>query len=167
MAERQVVVDQEKINYEGLFLIKDLIKIVYDWANDKGYVPLEPRHTEVIKDNIKTVEIDFTPYKKVTDFAKNLFQIKLTCSDITEVVIEQEGKRKKIDQGKVQIVFTAWLETDYEQRWETKPIFYILRTAFEKYVYTPFLSGYRDAIRTDTTTLQDQFKSYLNLYKYV
>ena len=167
MSEKQVVIDQERITYEGLFLVKDLIKIFYEWANDKGYVPLEPRHMETVKDNVKHVEIDFTPGKKVTDFSKNVFLIKLICSDVTDVVIEQEEVRKKLNQGKVQLIFSAWLETDYEHRWETKPIFYVLRTFFEKYVYTPFVSGYFAAIRADIKALQDQYKAYLNLYKYV
>ncbi len=167
MAEKQTIIDQERITYEGLFLVKDLIKLFYDWANDKGYVPMEPKHTEVVKDNVKSVEIDFAPFKKVTDFSKNVFNIKLVCSEVTDVVVDQEGVRKKLNQGKVQLVFSATLETDYERRWEFKPVFYVLRTLFEKYVYTPFLSGYKDAIRADMNVLQDQYRAYLNLYKYV
>ena len=72
-----------------------------------------------------------------------------------------------MNQGKVQLIFSASLETDYESRWEFKPVFYVLRTLFEKYVYTPFISGYKDAIRADMNVLQEQYRTYLNLYKYV
>lgn len=167
MAERQIVVDKERITYEGLFLVKDLIKIFYDWSGDKGYIPIETRHVEVAKEDGKTVEIDFNPFKKVTDFSKNVFQIKLMCTGVTDVVVEQEGQRKKLNQGKVQLIFTCWLETDYEHRWETKPLFYVIRTFFEKYVYGRFVAGYHTAIKNDVKTLQDSYKAYLNLYKYV
>ena len=167
MAERQLVVDKERISYEGLFLVKDLIKLFYEWCSNKGYVPIESKHSEVTKDDGKYVEIDFDPFKKVTDFSKNVFKIKLLCSNVTDIIMEQEGQKKKLNQGKIQLVFTGWLETDYEHRWETKPIFYVIRTFFEKYVYGRFVAGYHTAIKKDLKELQDSYKAYLNLYKYV
>jgi len=122
---------------------------------------------EAVKEEGKHIEVDFRPFKKVTDFSKNLFEIKLLCSGVTDVVVEQDGQKKKLNQGKVQLVFTGWLETDYEHRWETKPLFYVIRTLFEKFVYGRFVAGYHSAIRRDMNELMDSYKSYLNLYKYV
>ncbi len=167
MAERELVVDHEKLTYEGVFLVKDLVKLFYEWCDNKGYFPVETRHVETVKEGAKHVEIDFEPFKKVTDFSKNLFRIKLLCSEIKDVVVEEEGKKKKLNQGKIQLIFSAWLETDYESRWETKPIFYVLRTFFEKYIYGRFVAGYHAAIRRDINELIDSYKGYLNLYKYV
>lgn len=167
MVERQVLSGPERITYEGLFDVKELIQLYYDWSSDKGYVPVETRHTEAAKKEGKYIEADYKPFKKVTDYIKNVFAIRMILSDVKDVVVEQDGTKKKLQQGKIQLVFQAWLETDYESRWEMKPLFYVLRTVFEKYIYTPFISGYQKEAKEDLELLKNNYKSYLNLYKYV
>jgi hypothetical protein len=66
-------------------------------------------------------------------------------------------------QGQLRVTFDSWLETDYESRWETTPVFYVLRSLFEKYVYVPYLSGFIKGVRDDTMMLKDQLKGFLNL----
>lgn len=167
MAERQLIIDHQRITYEGLFLIKDILKTFNEWAGDKGYAPVEVKHTEGNKPDGRYIEADYRPFKKVTDYIKNIIHLRIICSEIKDVIIEQEGTKKKMQQGKVQLIITAWLETDYEHRWETKPIFYVLRTIFEKYIYTPFLTTYTQTLKDDTNLLQDHYKGYFNMYKYI
>lgn len=166
MAERRLIIDKERISYEGLFSVKEVLDTVNEWIFDKGYVPLEKKHTESVKESGKFVEIEMSPFKKVTDYAKNILVLRIVCSDLKEVTVDIEGKKKKLNQGKLQIVFDGYLETDYEGRWEHKPIFYVIRTIFEKYVYTPFLSSFEKNLRTDILLLKNNIKGYLNLFQY-
>lgn len=166
MAERRLIVDKERVNYDGLFSAKEVLDIVMTWIKDKGYWPVDKKHTESVKADGRFIEIEMWPYKKVTDYAKNIIVIRIVCSDLKDVVIEIEGKKKKLNQGRLQVVFDAYLETDYEHKWENKPIFYVLRTVFEKYVFTPFLSGFEKNLKADVTHLKNNIKGYLNLVQY-
>ncbi len=166
MGERRLIIDKDRVTYDGLFSLKEVIDIIYTWLKDKGYWPIDKKHIESIKSDGKFVEIETWPYKKVTDYAKNIIAIRILCTELKEVVVEIEGKKKKLNQGKLQVIFDAYLETDYEARWETKPIFYLLRTVFEKYVYTPFLSSFESNLRADETHLKTQIKGYLNLFQF-
>lgn len=166
MAERRLIVDKERISYDGLFSAKEFLDIVMTWLSDKGYFPIEKKHTESVKTDGKSVEIEMLPYKKVTDYAKNIIMIRILGSELKDVVVEIDGKKKKLNQGRLQVVLDGYLETDYEHRWETKPIFYFLRMVFEKYVYTPFLSGFEQNLRKDVNNLKSSLKGYLNLFQF-
>ena len=166
MPERRLVVDKERITYEGLFSVKEVMDIILSWLSDKGYLPIDKHHKESVKPEGKFIEFESWPYKKVTDYAKNIIVIRLICTELKDVAIDVEGKKKKLNQGKLQIVFDAYLETDYEARWETKPVFYVIRLMFEKYVYTPFLSGFERNLKNDVYHLKSQIKGYLNLFQY-
>ena len=166
MAERRLIVDKERVNYDGLFSAKEVLDIVMTWIKDKGYWPVDKKHTESVKADGRYIEVEMWPYKKVTDYAKNIIVIRIVCSDLKDVVVEIDGRKKKLNQGKLQVVFDAYLETDYEHKWETKPVFYFLRTVFEKYVFTPFLSGFERNLKGDVTHLKNNIKGYLNLVQY-
>jgi hypothetical protein len=166
MVERRPVIEQERIEYEGLFKVKEVYQLLYDWMSDKGYVPVEKRVTESVTKSGKHIEVELEPYKKYTDYAKSVVRVKLHCSNVTDVEVTVEGHKRKMQKGKVQVSFDSWLETDYEHRWESQPVFYVLRTMFEKYVYAPFIGGFYKGVRDDTLHLKEQVKSYLNLTRF-
>ncbi len=166
MVEREPIIDKERITYEGLFSFAELIKLLQDWMSTKGYVPIEKSAVETIKQDGKYVEYWFAPFKKVTDYAKNLLWIRIIGTGLKEKEVEKDNKKVMLVEGKIQIVLDAFLETDWEGRWEAKPLFYVLRTVWEKYVYKPFLSGFQENIKKDATDLKNQMKAFLNLYKY-
>ena len=166
MAERLTVVDKERLNYDGLFNAKDLFAVMQAWATDRGYWLIEKKHGEAIKPEGKYVDMDFEPFKKFTDYAKSVVKIRAQFQEVKDVVIERDGKKMKMQEGKIFFIFDGVLETDYEHYWETKPIFYLLRTVFEKYVYSPFISGFERGVKEDTMALKNQIKSFLNLAKY-
>ena len=166
MAERLIVVDKERLDYEGLFEAKALFDVLKQWATDKGYWLIEKKHGEATRPEGKYIDFDLEPFKKFTDYAKSIIKIKMQFADVKDVTVEKDGKKTKLQDGKVIIVMDGILETDYEHRWEGKPILYLIRTVFEKYVYTPFISGFERGIKEDTMLLKNNIKAYLNLTKY-
>ena len=106
------------------------------------------------------------PWKKYTDYAKCEIKIRLVMSDIVEVEIEKDGSKLKLNKGKIKIVLDGLLTTDYENRWESKPMFYFIRTIFDKYFYKPFTVGYQNNVAGDTKELYSFLKAFLNLYRY-
>jgi len=166
MAERLIIVDKERLEYHGVFDAKEVIRVMDQWAKDKGYWLIEKRHGETTKPEGKLIDLDYEPFKKLTDYAKSIVKIRAQFQNVKDVVIERDGKKVKLQEGKIIIIFDGILETDYEHRWESKPVFYVLRTFFEKYVYTPFISGFEKGIKEDTMTLKNNLKAFLNLIRY-
>lgn len=165
MGEIRSVPGKESIKYDGLFSLKDLYKLLNQIIDDRGYIPVEASVEESVEKTGKSIEADLEPFKKLTDYAKSVIKIKIRVSDCKEVEVTRDKKKQKLNKGKILIEFDPYLETDYEHRWETTPYLYVLRTLFEKYVYTPFLSNFSQQIIDDTDFIKSQVKSFLNLYR--
>jgi len=166
MAERLIVVDKEKLFYEGVFDAQETINTLKQWLSDKRYLPIEMKHAESTRPEGKYIDMEWAPFFKFSDYAKSVFKIHIQFNEVKDVVVESDRKKQKLQEGKVLIIFSGILETDYEHRWETKPVFYFLRVVFEKYLYTPFLSGYERRVKEELMSLKDTLKAFLNLQRY-
>ena len=166
MVEKYVVVDKLRLTYEGLFNVSELYKLIDGWLRTKSYDKHELKNIEKVRPEGKFIEIELFPWKKLTDYAISLIRLRIIMTDIKEVEVEREGKKAKMNQGTVHMVFDGMLETDYEKRWESKPIFYFLRAIVDKYIYRSYLDGYKQVIMQDVNQLHTQIKAFLNLYRY-
>jgi len=165
MVEREPIVEQQRVTYEGLFSMAELLRLIEDWQATKGYMTVEKKAIESVKEDGKYIEYWFAPFKKITDYVKFEVWIRILGSGLKEKEVIIDGKKQMLVEGKIQLVFDSYIETDWENRWETKPIFYFVRTIWDKYVYKPFLSGFRQDLHEDTMQIINQVKAFLNLYK--
>jgi hypothetical protein len=164
MAELQSVIDKLTLTYEGLFSVKDLYKLIDDWFSERGYDKNEIKNIEVVNPEGKHLELEIEPEKSITDYAKILIHLSITIENVKEVVITKDKTKVKMNQGRLTIVFDGYLKTDWEERWETRPVFFFIRTIFDKYIYKPYTSGYKNWVSKDVNELYDKIKAYLNLY---
>lgn len=166
MAEREVVIDKLRLSYEGLFNVSELYKLVDGWLREKGYDKRERRMIENVTKDGKFIEWELEPWKKITDYACNVIKLRIILTDIKEVDVEVDKVKVKMNQGKADFIFDAYVETDYENRWDTKPLFYFLRTLFNKYIFKPYTEGYASNVIGDVNDLHSRIRSFLNLYRY-
>tara|TARA_Y100000310_G_scaffold264383_1_gene275013 strand:+ start:248 stop:790 length:543 start_codon:yes stop_codon:yes gene_type:complete len=166
MAERTIVVDHLRLTYEGLFEVNELYKTIDEWLRGKGYDKKESKNIEKVTPEGKYIELELEPWKKITTYAKNVIKMRIIMTNIKEVEIEKDNAKVKMNQGSVQIVFDGFLETDYEGRWEAKPMLYFLRTIFNRYIYGFYTDGYKKNVLDDVNHLHSVIKSFLNLYRY-
>lgn len=167
MAERLIVVDKARLGYSGPFDAKEVFEVIRSWASDKGYWIYEKKHTETVAPEGKFMEFDLEPFKKITDYSKGVVKIRIQMSGVKDITLKRDNKKVKLQEGNVSFVFTGILETDYEHKWESKPVFYVLRTVVEKYMLRPFISGHEKGIKEDVDVLLNQLRSYLNLSKFL
>jgi len=166
MTEREIIVDKLRLSYTGLFSVKDLYALIDNWLYEKGYDKRENKNYEVVRPEGKFIELELSPWKKVTDYANNVILIRIIMEDIKEVEVEKDGKKFMLNQGKIKFVFDGILETDWEHRWEGKPIYYFIKVVFDKFIYKPFSKGFETGLQEDLMHLHSQIKGFLNLYRY-
>lgn len=166
MGEKNVIVKGEKVSYEGLFDAKEFFKAINDWIDSHRYDQVEKKHAEVIKPEQKSVSFEMQSSRSITDYAKIVMTIKINMDDLKDVVVEQDGRKKKLNQGKVSVAIDGFIETDYEHRWETKPAFYFLKSLWEKYVYNPYTNEWKQRVKDDVQSLKTTIKAFLNLFRY-
>ncbi|MFH1439080.1 MAG: hypothetical protein ABIG89_00820 [Candidatus Woesearchaeota archaeon] len=165
MAERRIVVDTLRLNYQGLFNLNEMYHMIDKWLREKGYDKYERKNFEHIYKDGKQVEVEIEPWKKFTDYAKCSIKMNILCTEVKDVVVNVDGKRAKMNQGKMLITFMGFMETDYENRWEQKAILYFLRTIFDLWIYKVNTDKFEAFVAEDTNHLYQTIKSYLNLHR--
>lgn len=166
MAEREVIINKARVNFEGVIDVKGVISFVKDYAATKQYLFIEKAHTESQTKEGKYIELDVELFKKLTDYARSSIILKVQFKRLVPKTIERDNKKIKLFEGEVQFVIDGTLLTDYEARWEVKPTLYVIRNIFERYVYVPYISGFKEVVKEDTTMLIENLKSLLNLQKF-
>ena len=166
MVERKLLIDEESMDYEGLFDLKELYSIIDDYFKLKGYDKFEPLNEEQVFPTGKDIHIIIRPMKWHTDYVRKVLKIEIQMKHIKDVETEIDKLKVKMNQGKVKILFSCYLETDWEGRWEQKPIYYFIRTMFDKFVYRQHTQDFEREIISDLHELKEKMGAYLNLNRF-
>jgi len=168
MGEKQKYI-VKKVAYEGLFNYRELFRIIDVWLREKFFDKNERRNEQYHTEEGMQIEIEFVPWKKTTDYFKEIIKIEIDAINLKEVEVENNGQKIKMHQGKIYIKLTGYLIVDYDylgkQSWK-KPLHYFLRDIFDKFVYWNITKKYRDMVIDDVNDLQNGIRSYLNLNPY-
>ncbi len=165
MGERFFVIEGLSLKYDGLFSISELYKLIDEWFQRHGYEKVEKRNAEQVLETGKNIELVIEPEKFVSDYLKFTIRLKILVEDAKEVRIEQDGIKKNMNKGAVDIGFQGFLITDWEGRWEQKPSYFFWRTIFDKFVFKSHIKEYEGKLATDVHQLHNELKAFLNLYR--
>lgn len=166
MAERFTVVDQEKIIYKGFFDVTQLTRMIEQYFKTKAYDKRIVRDEEHVEKDSKYIHLWWEPYKKITDYIKFEIRIWVYITNVTQVEKDIDGIKTKINKGDFYITLDGFLITDYEHRWEEKPLYFFFRTIFDKFIYKMQMAKYEALIKEHVMELKAEISSFLNLYRF-
>ena len=166
MSEKKLYLDGLELTYEGLFDLKEFLKAIDSIIKDRGYVKGEKRREEVIKSTGREFSMELRPVKKKTDYFVLMVKMRISITNMTDVEVEKDDVRTVMNNGNISIIFDAWTTTDYELRWEQKPLFYFLRNLFERGIYKFHTDRFADELIDDTHFFYNNIKAFLNLGKF-
>lgn len=166
MAEKDIIVNELKLAYEGLFDATELYNIMDHWFKRYNYEKLETKNIEVVTKQGKHVEVEWTPFKDINNYAENQIKIRMIITEMTEVEIEKEGHKIKMNKGKIHFVFWGFLMTDWENMWENKPLLFFIRSLYNKFFYKGYVNKWKGELKSDVYSLNSAIKSFLNLNRY-
>lgn len=166
MTEKELVVRETRITYEGLFLIDELHKTINDWCSAKHYDRLDKLYAESIKPEGKYIDIELLPEKNIDDYTKFEVRVRIHASNIKSTIVTMDGRKRKMNDGKVQIVLDAFIVSDAQNRMENKPINHFFRTLFDKYIYRSQTKRIEEQLKEDVNHLKTSINSYLNINKH-
>ncbi len=166
MAEIYFVVKKQTISYDGIFNMDELYHTIDKWFKDKGYDKNEVKNEEIVGEEGKQIFLLLEPWKKVTDYSKNVIRVDIKIANCKEVLVDIDGHEMKMNKGKVIVATEAFLMTDYEDRFDRHPIYYFTRTIFDKFFFRIYTSKYQDELKEHTKELRMHIKAFLNLYRF-
>ena len=130
------IVDHLRLEYKGVFSIKDLFSFFTKWFQESPYEKGGDYVSEMNSSKGKFIEYNYVPWKKQTDYVRHFMRLRLMIFDAKKVDIMVDGKKRKLDHAKIQIYIDGYVEYDYENRWSGTPLFMFIRTIFTKFFYT-------------------------------
>lgn len=166
MVERRIVVDTLRLNYQGLLDVNEFYRVMDKWFREKGFDKFEKRNFEQVLKEGRQIEIEIEPWKKINDYAKAVMKIVFLFTNVKDVVVMKDNHRVNMQQGKVAITFNGYLETDWESKWEGKPIIFFMRAVFDQYIYKINTDKFYSLVAEDTMHLYNMLKAYLNMQRY-
>lgn len=165
MAEKYIVIEGEAVSFEGVFSLKDLLAAIKDWSDDKAYDLQEKKRTLSMKEEGKFGVIEFLDASPVSEYTKIAIKIKIELEKVKDTLVEVHKKKKKLQQGKVSVKFEGFIETDYEGRWEKKPLLMFVRSLFDKYIYKTITHSNEGKLRKDIDSLKRAVAKHFNVFK--
>lgn len=166
MAQRNLLVKDLTIQYEGLFDAAEMFKLIDDWFQQNGYDKNELRHVERVKEKGKQIELEIMPDKVISDYVKYEINVLVRINDLVETEIKRGNTKMKINKGVVTMTINAYLYTDKKGLWESKPMTFFLRTLFDKFLFKKYLNQFEDALTRDVQNFHSEMKAYLNLNRF-
>ncbi len=166
MVETKLIIDKLTVLYDGIFEVKELYKTLDGWFKDNSYERKERLSSELVRESSKEIELILEPWRGFSDYARTRLVVRAIMKGVKEVEVEKEGVKMKMQKGKVEIYIDAFIDTDIEGRWETRPLYFFIRTLVDKYIYKFYSDRYEKQVKKDVTNLHSHIKSFLNLYRF-
>ncbi len=156
MVEVDLVVPPEiTISYEGDLDLKELYSLIKSWLRDRGFFIIEKEHSGS-PENFKS---KWEASKKVDDYTQYVIKVGLKASKLNQISI----KNKNMYNGEFSVSFESFIESDYEDKWEKKPLLKIFRGLYGKYVEKSREENYQRELKELTTTFYNEIKAYFGL----
>ena len=159
MSEQDYVVQKTTLSYTGSLDVKELYSLIKNWLNDRGFYIIEKEHHGKAGET-KSLKTKWQAEKKAEEYTKYVIKVKIKASDL------KETNKAKYHSGDYQVEVESYLEKDYEDKFENKPMLKFFRGFYEKFVEKSRFSKYEEDLRQLTTSLLNELKSFFNLAKF-
>ena len=159
MVEVDYVVHEINLDYSGILNLKELYDLIKSWFNERGFFVMEKESGGSEDEAESSFSTKFEAFKKVEEYTRYKIEISIKSTSLKETSEQHNYK------GNFSISFESYLEKDYEDRYENKPILKIFKGIYEKLVERGKFSKYETELREYTYAIYNEVKAFLNLAK--
>jgi hypothetical protein len=168
MVEFYSPVAGEQLNYEGLFSMRELFRIIDKYyrskAFDKKIIFDEEYHTE----KGKYVHVKAEYYKKTDSYVRLQTRLWIYGNELVPVEKDVDGVKISTEQGKLSITFDGFIQTDYfGLTRDQTPMGFLIRVLYEQYLARPKIAYWENVVRHVVNELKTDVSGYLNLQKFL
>jgi hypothetical protein len=158
----------EQLNFEGLFSMKEVFRIVDKYFRSKAFDKKIIFDEEYQTEKGKYVHVKSEYYKKTDAYVRLQTRLWIYANDLIEVEKEVDGVKIKTNQGKLNLVFDAYLQTEYYGIFPSdKPVGFLFKVLYEQYLARPRIAYWEGVLRHVITELRSEIAGYLNLNKFL
>jgi len=162
MAEKEELV-KEKLDFTGIFDFKTFYSYTHSWLIDEDFGVIEEKYSEKISGNARDIIIDWLCKQKLSDYFRMDFKLEFDIKGLSDVEVEIDGERKRMNKGKIGLTIKGALTIDPENKWETPPIYKFMRDIYNKYIIPSRVEAMRNKVKDNVASLKEELKAFLEL----
>lgn len=167
MSEKDYIARGIKVRQQAIFDMADLYKIMFRWFSQHNYDFQERQYMQrQSPDGSRHLEIGWQAARKISDYIKFRIDIRFLIIGLSSVEVDINSMKKKTHKGDVEMRFDAYLELDYEGKWEGNPMTKVVREFYNRWVIKARIEDYEAELHEELYELIGEIKSFLNLYKF-
>jgi len=130
------------LKYSCIYDLDALLGAARGWFKTMKYFVVDAEHTEAVKSSGKEIIIVWKPTKNVNDYVQFQFEFEISISKEFDVLVEEDGRKVKKQQGDMEIRFKNAMSKNYRQTFRGAGKEFLRRT-YEKYLIRSELDDYR------------------------
>jgi hypothetical protein len=165
MGHVKFVVDRERIDFTGPFDGNDLLRMIQNFTFERGFDYVQDKDFEHNTKEGKQIEWQAAPYKKITDYVRYIIKIIIIGEDIKKIDIQKDGKKTKIEHGKLIVYLDGIIQYDYDDKWDERPLFQFIRTLYDKFIFKAYSERFEQRLAHDVNHLHDNLEKFFNMNK--
>jgi len=166
MGHVKIIVDHDKIDYSGPVELNSLLKMIENFIWERGFDKKQDKDFEQNTQHGKFIEWEITPWKWVTDYTRYIIKVRVLGYDILKADAVSNGKKAKIDSGRIIIVIDGFIEYDLQTRWENKPILHFIRAIYDNFIFKAYTERFEHMLVNDINHLHDHIEKFFNVYRH-
>lgn len=163
----EISVTSARTKFNGLFDFGDYYRLLYDLFRSMGYSVVEQKYSHKNNPTGNDVEIEWQCYKKVDDYSMFRIFAKTLIVSMEKVQVTVEGVQTKKDKADCELDLKCFIQTDYENRWETSPFLKFLKGVYDSYFYRATMENWKERISTDMHTVENEVKAFFNMQRFM
>jgi len=158
----------EQLNYEGLFSMKEVFRVIDKYFRTKAFDKKIIFDEEYQTEKGKYIHVKTEYYKKTDSYVRIQTRLWVYANELVEVEKEVDGVKIKTNHGKLSITFDAFIQTQYLNTWPAeKPTGFLFMVLYEQYLARPRIAYWEGVLRHVLTELRTELAGYLNLNKFL
>ncbi len=153
-----------KIQQKGIYEIKDLLKTIQDYFQERRYIFQLSESQSKAKDKGYEVIVSIKSEREIDDYARFHIEIYMLIIEMEKVKV----KNKALDRGNMDINFKAYVFLDYKNRWNKNFLSRFLNILYNNFIIKEKIkTEYERNLYIDLTNLHNLVKEKLGLYLHV
>ena len=170
---RDILVNKFELENEETFHLKNLYKLIWEWMGDEGFVSVDSGD-----DKIEALYVDrsFANGQKEhriwwrgvqtprdNKYYRYYLKIDWVVLYMKKIEIMHKGQKFTTNKGDVILFIEAWLQLDYQNKWQKNPILKIFDRWFRERFYLENIKSYKHDLYLTAFRLHNTIKQYLQL----
>ena len=166
MGHVKIIVDHDKIDYSGPLDVNSLLRMIENFLWERGFDKKHDKDFEQNTEKGQFIEWQISPWKWISDYARNIIKVRVLGYDITKTDAVSNGKKAKVDNGRLIIVIDGFIEYDLQSKWEQNPVLHFLRALYDNFIFKAYTERFEHMLVNDINHLHDHIEKFLNLYRH-